>query len=154
MAKPYISFYVKIGMNTQHKISSTALEMVLMAPKNNVGASFTVRSKSTGKDYTYRIKRSVFNGNWFTHIFVEKTYLHFDYLGSYFQGKIWSKKKVVETPAAIAIAWVLQKVEEKKFVMLDTEKIDLFHLGSCLRCGKTLTDSESIEHGLGPVCRK
>lgn len=141
-------------MNTQYKISSTALESVLLAPKNNVGAEFTIRSKDSGKDYTYKIRRSAFKGIWYTHIFVEKTYLHFDYLGSYFEGNIWLKKQPVKTPAAIAIAWVLKKVEEKKFIMLDTEKIDVFHLGSCLRCGKTLTDAQSIEHGLGPVCRK
>lgn len=140
-------------MNTQHKISSTALELVLMAPKNNTGASFTIRSKDSGKDYTYKIKRAVFNGNLYTHIFVEKTYLHFDYLGTYFQGKIWLKKKPVETPAAIAIGWVLGKADEKRFTFLDT-KIDLFHLGCCIRCGQTLTDAESIEHGLGPICRK
>ena len=140
-------------MNTQHKISSTALELVLMAPKNNVGASFTIRSKDSGKDYTYKIKRCAFKGGWYTHIFVEKTYLHFDYLGNYFNSKIWLKGKPLETPAAIAIAWVLGKAEIKRFTFLDS-KIDLFHLGSCLRCGKTLTDAESIEHGLGPVCRK
>lgn len=142
-------------MNTQYKISSTALEMVLLAPKNNVGAEFTIRSKDSGKDYTYKIKRSAFKGKWYTHIFVEKEYLHFDYLGMYENGVIFRKKVgEIKTPAAIAIAWVLKKVEEKKFTMLDTEKIDVFHLGCCLRCGKTLTDAESIEHGLGPVCRK
>jgi len=142
-------------MNTQYKVSSTALESVLMASKSNTGASFTIRSKDSGKDYTYRIKRDAFNGKWYTHIFVEKTYLNFDYLGMYEQGTIFRKKVgQIFTPAAIAIAWVLKKVEEKKFIMLDLEKIDVFHLGFCLRCGKTLTDAESIEHGLGPVCRK
>lgn len=139
-------------MNTIHKISSTALQLVLLAPKKNTGAEFTIRSRETQKDYTYKIQRSQFKGTWYTHIFVEKTYLHFDYLGSYFIGKVWLKKQPVNTPAAIAIAWVLNKVEESKFNVLD-QKIDVFHLGSCLRCGKTLTDAESIEHGLGPVCR-
>lgn len=139
-------------MNTQHKISSTALQLVLLADKKNTGAEFTIRSRESGKDYTYKIKRSAFKGVWYTHIFVEKTYLQFDYLGSYFIGKVWLKKQEVKTPAAIAIGWVLNKVQESKFTLLDS-KIDLFHLGSCLRCGKTLTDAESIEHGLGPVCR-
>jgi hypothetical protein len=139
-------------METKHKISSSALQLVLIAAKKNTGAEFTVRSRETGKDFTYKIKRSAFKGTWFTHIFVEKTYLHFDYLGSYFIGKVWLKKQAVQTPSAIAIAWVLEKVEQSKFTLLD-QKIDLFHLGSCLRCGKTLTDAESIEHGLGPVCR-
>lgn len=141
-------------MQTQYKISSTALESALMTSKNNIGAAFTIRSRATGKDYTYKIKRCEFNGKWYTHIFVEKEYLHFDYLGMYENGTIFRKKVgQIVTPAAIAIAWVLLKVEKKTFTFLDT-KIDIFHLGSCLRCGKTLTDAESIEHGLGPVCRK
>jgi hypothetical protein len=141
-------------MNTPHKISSTALESVLMAPKNNMGASFTLRSHKTGRDYTYRIKRDAFNGNWYTHIYVEKTYLHFDYLGMYENGTIFRKKVgKISTSAAIHIAMILQKVEEKAFTFLD-EKIDVFHLGCCIRCGQTLTDAVSIEHGLGPICRK
>jgi hypothetical protein len=140
-------------MNTKHQISSTALESVLMAPKNNIGAEFTIRSRQTEKDFTYKIKRSAFQGNWYTHIFVEKAYLHFDYLGMYANGSIHRKKVgKISTPAAIAIAWVLKKVEEKKFTLLDAQ-IDIFHLGCCLRCGKTLTDATSIELGLGPVCR-
>lgn len=125
-----------------------------MAPKKNIGAEFTIRSRQSGKDFTYKIQRSPFKGQWYTHIFIEKEYLHFDYLGMYVNGSIVRKGvgKIV-TPAAIAIAWVLLKVEENKFNLLD-QSIDLFHLGCCLRCGKTLTDAESIEIGLGPVCRK
>jgi len=33
------------------------------------------------------------------------------------------------------------------------QSVDIFHLGKCLKCGKTLTDSNSIEVGFGPVCR-
>lgn len=139
-------------MNTTYKISSSALQFVLLADKKNTGAEFTIRSRESGKDFTYKIKRQAFKGVWYTHIFVEKTYLHFDYLGTYFNGKVWLKKQEIKTPAAIAIAWTLNKVQENKFFLLDT-RIDVFHLGSCLRCGKTLTDAESIEHGLGPICR-
>jgi hypothetical protein len=139
-------------MNTKHKISSSALQLVILADKKNTGAEFTVRSRETQKDFTFKIKRSSFKGVWYTHIFVEKGYLNFDYLGSYFIGKVWLKKNEVKTPAALAIAWVLRQVETTQFTVLD-QKIDVFHLGSCLRCGKTLTDADSIEHGLGPVCR-
>ena len=36
---------------------------------------------------------------------------------------------------------------------LDAEGIEIAHAGKCGRCGRLLTDPESIEAGIGPVCR-
>lgn len=134
-----------------HLISSSALVSVLGAEKNNNGADFTIKSLKTGKDYTYAISRSEFKGKWYTHIKVEKSYQEFARLGTYFNGKITQKGKLVDSPSAIAIAFVLQKVEEGKIEFLDAN-VEVMHTGNCLRCGRTLTDAQSIERGLGPVC--
>ena len=136
-----------------HKISSTALASVINSEKNNSGADFTLKSLATGKDFTYKIARKEFKGNWYTHISVEVGYLDFQYLGTYFSGAIRRKGAPVTTQSAEAIAFVLNKVEKQNFALLD-EKMDLMHKGSCLVCGRTLTDANSIESGLGPVCRK
>ena len=135
-----------------HKISSTALSSVINSEKNNSGADFTLKSLATSKDYTYKIARKEFKGNWYTHISVEVGYLNFEYIGTYFGGAIRRKGAPITTQSAQAIAFVLKKVEEQKFAILD-EKMDLMHKGSCLVCGRTLTDANSIETGLGPVCR-
>lgn len=135
-----------------HKISSTALESVLNNDKNNSGADFTLKSLATGKDYTYKIARKEFKGKFYTHVSVEVGYLQFQYLGTYFGGAVRRKGAPITTPSAQAIAYVLGKVEEKKFAFLD-EKMDLMHKGACLVCGRALTDAQSIETGLGPVCR-
>ena len=134
-----------------HIISSSALVSVIGAEKNNSGADFTIKSLATGKDYTYAISRSEFKGKWYTHIKVETGYLEFKRLGSYFNGKIYQKGQVVETPSAVAIGFVLKKVEEGKIEFLDAN-VEVMHKGCCLRCGRTLTDAQSIERGLGPVC--
>jgi hypothetical protein len=84
---------------------------------------------------------------------VEKEYQNYETIGSYYQGNIWKSKKIQTTPACKAIAWILAKVEAGKFDLLN-EKIELYHLGFCLRCGAVLTDSKSIERGLGPICVK
>ncbi len=35
---------------------------------------------------------------------------------------------------------------------LDSERLEVWHAGACGRCGRELTDPESISRGLGPVC--
>jgi hypothetical protein len=141
----------QIISNMKHVIPSTSLTSVLKAEKNNNGASFVIKSLKTGKEYTYTITRSLFNGKWYTHISVEMEYMNFKRIGTYFSGKIYNKKNVVNIPTATAIAWVLSKVEEEKFDLLN-ENVEISHTGSCLRCGRVLTDGQSIERGLGPTC--
>ncbi len=157
ISKVYLSLYSQTNtkkntMKNAHIISSTALEMVIKAEKNNKGADFTIKSVATGKDYTYAISRSQFKGKWYTHIKVETGYQQWTRLGSYFGGKVFNKGQVVSTPSAVAISWVLAKVEEGKFDLLD-EKVNVMHTGCCLRCGRPLTDANSIEIGLGPICK-
>jgi hypothetical protein len=134
-----------------HVISSSALEFVIKAEKNNSGADFTIKSLKTGKDYTFALSRSQFKGKWYTHVKVETGYLQFTRLGSYFDGKVFNKGQVVNSPSALAIAFVLKKVEEGKIEFLDSN-IEVMHKGCCLRCNRPLTDAKSIERGLGPVC--
>lgn len=135
-----------------HKISSSALYDVITREANNKGADFTIRSNKTGKDYTYKISRSEYQGRWYTHVKVETEYLKFVRLGTYFNGAIRNKGTIVDSPSAVAIAWILAKVEAKSFDMLDN-LCEVMHTGRCLVCSKTLTDAKSIEIGLGPICR-
>lgn len=134
-------------------MSPEALENVITREKNNKGASFTIKSIASGKDYTFKIARSEFKGRWYTHVSVETRYMEFKRLGTYFNGQLTHKREAVQSPSAAAIAFVLAKVEAKKFDWLN-EKVEIMHLGSCLCCGKTLTDAESIARGLGPICAK
>ena len=135
-----------------HIISSENLFEVITREKNNRGADFTVKSLKTGKDYTFSISRSLYNGVWYTHVKVEVEYLKFVRLGTYYKGAIRHKGQVVNSPSAVAIAYVLGKVEAKAFAFLDSA-VEVMHTGNCLVCGKTLTDADSIAFGLGPVCR-
>jgi hypothetical protein len=73
-------------------------------------------------------------------------------MGWYRDGKIINKKLEVDTPASQAVSWFLRQMFSNNFDNLN-QSVDIFHLGKCLKCGKTLTDSNSIEVGFGPVCR-
>jgi len=116
------------------------------------GAPFTIRSKKSGKDYTFKISQVPFKDNNYIHIKVETEYLNFKYMGWYRDGKIINKKLEVDTPASQAVSWFFRQMFSNNFDNLN-QSVDIFHLGKCLKCGKTLTDSNSIEVGFGPVCR-
>ena len=133
-------------------IESQNLSAIFGAKQNN-GGSFTVVSKKTGKDYTFKVANKSWKGVTYTHVSVETEYLNFKYLGTFFNGKIFHKRQVVESPSAVAIAWLLVKVQESKFDLLD-ESVEILHLGNCIRCGRTLTDVQSIERGLGSECAR
>lgn len=135
----------------RHVISSSTLNSVINAEKNNKGGTFVVKSLGTGKEYTYMITRSKFNDKWYTHISVETGYMEFKRIGTYFKGKMYNKGAVVNTPSAVAISWILSGVEAGKFDVLD-KNVEITHTGNCLRCGKPLTDGSSINIGLGPTC--
>jgi hypothetical protein len=126
--------------------------------KKSNGAPFTIKSKKTGKDYTFKISQMIFNGNPYLHVKVENGYLNFSYLGYYRDGKLFKRDKAtgklnqVESQSANAVAWLLKLILSEKYNTIDTN-VEIYHLGSCLKCGKTLTDSFSIETGFGPVCR-
>jgi|APSaa5957512622_1039677.scaffolds.fasta_scaffold05884_8 hypothetical protein len=134
-----------------NQISSAGLLTVISREKRNYGSNFTLKSQKSGVEYTYKINRSKFNDKWYTHVSVETQYLSFKYLGSYFKGKLYRKGETTKTPSAIAISYVLDKVEKGQFEWLD-EKMELMHTGSCMVCGRELTDSNSIKNGIGPVC--
>lgn len=137
---------------TQNIFSSSSLRNLLISEKQNSGSEFTIRSKESGKDYTFSISRHQFNNRWYTTIHVETGYMNFTKLGIYFNGKIINNKQVVDSNSAKTIAWVLERVEAQRYEFLDS-KVELMHLGKCILCGRTLTDATSILYGLGSHCR-
>jgi hypothetical protein len=148
-------------VSNMHKISSSNLNSLFLKnkEKNVSGAAFTVKSKRTGKEYTFKIAQKAFKGFSYLHVSVERQYLNFMYLGYYRLGKLFKKdrdlNKTVETntESAKAVSWLLKMIDSNKFQTID-ENVEIYHLGSCLKCGKTLTDTYSMETGFGPVCRK
>lgn len=134
------------------KIDPSNLKNLLFGTTTVKGASFTVKSLETGKDFTFKIERNEFLKNMYTHVKVEKNYLDFYRLGTYSKGVLKHKQEEVHTPAADAAAWILRQIEKNNMETL-REKVEVYHLGKCLRCGRSLTDAHSIETGFGPYCR-
>jgi len=137
-----------------YQINSEPLELILNSNENCNGTFLTVISNSTKKDYTFKVTKKVNKKQQkYIHIYVEMGYLNFNYLGIYWENKIVIKGgKEIETPAAKAISWILSKIEKHEKESLN-KQVSFYHLGKCIKCGKTLTDKKSIEIGLGPYCR-
>jgi len=137
-----------------HEVDARALEHILLVRKNKTSAPITIRSKRTGKDYTFKISRSEYKDIWYSHIKIERGgHLRFSHLGFYSRDEMAIIKdgSHVTTNAAQGIAWVLNRVMYDQWEKLE-EQVEIMHCGYCMACGKKLTDADSIERGVGPVC--
>jgi hypothetical protein len=142
----------------KHNISPDMLISVILNDKTNKGGSFTIVSRKTGKHYTYKISRKEYKGKYYTHIWVMYVYKEFKHLGVYdkYTNKIYKKRDEVMSESAKAICWVLNQVLVRYETGILNNKlavnVEMYHTGNCMRCGRELTDPDSIERGLGPVC--
>ena len=129
------------------------IRVILNTTKKIKGSILTVQSKVTKKDYTFKFRKSVFRDKTYLHIYVEKGYLDFNYVGFYWNGQILRKGGiVVDTPSSNAISWILRNVENGHSDKVE-QSVNIMHTGKCVRCNRTLTDATSIQLGVGPICR-
>ena len=129
-------------------------------------AVFTVVSRKTGTRFTYRVRKADRPDFFFVDLLTgpENTadYAFIGTIGRRLQGDgCWAFQyshradsySHENAPSVVAISWL---VERLNYVgrPLDPAQIEFWHAGTCARCGRDLTDPESIETGLGPVCRE
>lgn len=76
----------------------------------------------------------------------------YTFLGTIFEGKkfVHSRKSRIGTdaPSAKAFAWAFPRIMSDA----DLQGMKIFHESKCGKCRRKLTDPESIETGLGPIC--
>ena len=135
----------------QHPLQMDKALEFLLAGK----AIFTIKSKESGKHFTYRIRKpkdadreihfvSLLTGSdnessysFFATIFDKKEYRH---------GK---KAKISDTAeGVIAFRWFLRNL----LAGTVNDRVELFHEGKCCACGRKLTHPESVKTGIGPEC--
>lgn len=133
-------------------VPANALLALIQGDKESKGGEFTALSRKSGKDFTYKVSRKKFNEVWYTHIKVEIGYLQWQYLGFFKDNKVVRKGQEIDTPSAKGIAWILSNVKVGNYKAVE-DQVEVMHLGKCLRCGRPLTDADSIQLGFGPVCR-
>lgn len=116
---------------------------------------FSLRNTATGNHYTYRLKRGK-RLSFITYHGAGETRETFAYL--YPTGHM---RKILDinlpvppgrlTPSAAFMRfWELVAVKGKPL----PAGLTFWHTGACCACGRQLTDPESIERGIGPICLK
>ncbi len=135
--------------------ASEALKFLLAG-----NARITLKSTATGKHISYRVQcpkdddgkldKSIHYVKVLTGPDNGSDYQYIGYVRDerFFHGgaKSFASK---EAPSVIAFGWALKHLTDLEM----PEGLEVYHEGKCGRCGRALTVPESIESGLGPVCR-
>jgi hypothetical protein len=120
-------------------------------------ATFTVKSKKTGKHFTYKLSapkvknptKEVHFVNLLTGSDNENNYSFF---GTIFDKAVYKhgrKTRITpEAPGVVAFTWLLRNLQNGTV----NDQVEIYHEGKCCRCGRKLTHPESIETGVGPEC--
>ena len=125
-------------------------------------ATITLKSQKTNTRFTYKIQKpkEIQQGSPIK-FFVKlmngpDNENSFQYLGCIYTNnayRIGKKSKITAVaPSAVAFNWFWNHVVAQKRLPPDT--IEIWHSGSCGRCGRTLTVPESVSSGFGPECIK
>ena len=133
-----------------NEISKEHLEKFLFAGD----CWFTLQSKRTNRYFTYNIYKKGTSSIWFLKVRDIKNTIYSGYIRKtgngykYFHG--------IDVPIGkgdiriVAFMWFLEHMNDKDIL----SKISIRHIGKCCKCGKALTDPQSINLGAGPYCAK
>lgn len=150
-----------VGSYWKHDVKIVDDGSALLAPRSvrsfvlAGNATFTVVSKKTGTRFTFRVRVPKDKGSDLRFVSVltgscnESDY---QYLGVVAHGRTYVhglKSRIsLEAPSAKAACWFFFRALRG----LDLADCDVWHAGTCGRCGRKLTVPESIATGLGPEC--
>lgn len=139
-----------MDMQLGSPIATAAASLAFVLAGN---ARVTLVSEKTGARFTYRVRQPKDGAPHFVSVLVgSDNDRDFAFLGTIFDRATYRhgrKSKITEeAPSAKAFtyAWqYLARGEAPPFCQV-------WHEGTCGRCGRALTDPESIARGLGPKC--
>ncbi len=130
-------------------------------------AIITVVSTGTNRRYTFKISKAKnqdglagYAGTYFVGLLTgPDNTTDYQYLGflrpnrfGFIEGLIAGKKGNFSHPAFKGFDWVWRHLNADRSGLMD-ERLEIWHEGSCGRCGRKLTVPESIASGFGPICR-
>lgn len=117
---------------------------------------FTLVNTKSGVRYTYFVSKAKGddeNAPHFVSVLVGAENQQFMFVGTIFGKKMYrhsTKSRVnVNTQSIKGIIYMLTKLSENGGL---DDCMEVYHLGRCGRCGRALTEPESVATGLGPIC--
>lgn len=125
-------------------------------------SEFTILQEATrgraAVEARYMIKRNYNNSNMYfvyTQELSQGKMMYHGYIIQETEGVRFLQPKSLKFPAQyynqgamVALNWVLMHADRLPPV------VHVLHHGRCSRCGRKLTDTESLQWGLGPECRR
>lgn len=118
-------------------------------------AVVTIQSEKTGKHYTYKIQVANDNPDVFYvrvragEMWVYIGYVHVRNNQVCFKASQTKNNPGYEPKSAAAIHYVLGNL----YVKGEAPHVIIRHENTCGKCGRALTHPESIDTGIGPVCK-
>ena len=119
---------------------------------------FTVANMATGKHFTFKVEAPDEQAKPQDPVVFVKVldgpdnYRDYQMMGMLFSGKNyvhWNKSKFNrDCPSEVAFVWLMARLIKGDL----PDCVKVFHHGYCGRCGHLLTEPDSIQRGLGPVC--
>ena len=135
---------------TSHEFDTTEAASKYMFGGNAV---VTVQSTVTQKHYTYKISKSKDNADdtrsplYFVKVRAGEDYRYIGYIKN--NELRHGKKGCPNSDSYKAFQWLLKQLSTRTDIH---PQMILQHEGTCGRCGRALTNPESLETGLGPIC--
>lgn len=116
-------------------------------------STVTIKSVKTGKHFTYKVKKHREKELRFVSVLYDGDD-NYNYIGCIFEAgafKHTKGSKCLPTAESFrAFNWTWANV--RKLTIPDY--LEIWHEGRCGRCGRKLTEPESIRLGIGPICRE
>ncbi len=119
-------------------------------------AMITVVSKKTGERITYKLKKSKESDKYPVCYWITARIAHsFERIGRLNKNGHFSTTRdtadMETTPEFQGFKWLMKQLLEHKTMPTQAE---IWHEDACGRCGRALSDPQSILTGIGPECRK
>lgn len=117
-------------------------------------AIFTLRSKQTGRRYTYKVTKAKNKDYYIAKVFYggDDNQKDYKFIG------ILTKDGLTNVPTKVTQSsyyiLALNYFIDRAYKNNIPKNLEVYHAGRCCHCGRLLTTPESIERGVGPKCEK
>jgi hypothetical protein len=131
----------------EHKLNnSDALKFIFAG-----NSTFTFRNSKTENRFTFKLQQKKGSNVFFVSVLTSPDC--YTYIGTVLVGNFWhgKKSKISKDAQSVRVFdYVLNKLKSNTL----PDFLEVWHEGSCGKCGRKLTVPSSILSGLGPECFK